>query len=62
MQKNEKSLGEGGDALADGVLGLGAVKRTLGLFLLPAGRLRRRFTRADDKATKASIEALFLLP
>jgi hypothetical protein len=38
MQKNEKSLGGGGDALADGVLGPGAAKGTLGLFLLPAGR------------------------
>jgi hypothetical protein len=61
MQKNEKSLGKGGGALADGVLGSGATKGTLGLFLLPAGRPRRRFTRADDEAAKASIEALFLL-
>jgi hypothetical protein len=62
MQKNEKSLGEGGDALADGVLGSGAAKGTLGLFLLPAGRPGHRFTRADDEATKASTEALVLLP
>jgi hypothetical protein len=61
MQKNEKSLGGGGDALADGVLGPGA-EGTLGLFLLPAGRPGRHFTRADDEATRASIEALFLLP
>jgi hypothetical protein len=61
MQKNEKSLGGGGDALADGVLGPGAAKGTLGLFLLPAGRPGRRFTRVDDEATRASIEALFLL-
>jgi hypothetical protein len=62
MQKNEKSLGGGGDTLADGVLGPGAAKGTLGLFLLPARRPGRRFTRVDDEATKASIEALFLLP
>jgi hypothetical protein len=62
MQKNEKSLGEGGDALADGVLGSGAAKGTLGLFLLPAERPGRRFTKAGDEAAKASIEALFLLP
>jgi hypothetical protein len=48
--------------LADGVLGLGAAKGTLGLFLLPARRPGHRFTRVDDEATKASIEALFLLP
>jgi hypothetical protein len=30
MQKNKKSLGGGGDALAEGVLGLGAAKGTLG--------------------------------
>jgi hypothetical protein len=62
MQKNEKSLGGGGEALADGVLGPGAAKGTLGLFLLPAGRPGRRFTIVDDEAAKASIEALFLLP
>jgi hypothetical protein len=62
MQKNEKSLGGGEDMLAEGVLGPGAAKCTLGLFLLPAGRPGRRFTTADDEATKASIEALFLLP
>jgi hypothetical protein len=62
MQKNEKSLGGGEDALAEGALGPGAAKGTLGLFLLPAGRPGRRFTGADDEATKASVEALFLLP
>jgi hypothetical protein len=61
MQKNEKSLDGAGAALADGILGPGA-EGTLGLFLLPAGRPGRRFTRADDEAAKASIEALFLLP
>jgi hypothetical protein len=62
MQKNKKSLGGGGDTLANGILGPGAAKGTLGLFLLPAGRPGRRFTREDDEAAKASIEALFLLP
>jgi hypothetical protein len=62
MQKNEKSLGGGEEALAEGTLGPGAADSTLGLFLLPAGRPGRRFTRADDEATATSIEALFLLP
>jgi hypothetical protein len=62
MQKNEKSLGGGGDAIAEGVLGPGVAKRTLGLFLLPTGRPGRHFTGADNEATKALIEALFLLP
>jgi hypothetical protein len=48
--------------LADGVLGPGAAKATLGLFLLLARRPGRRFTTADDDAAKASIEALLLLP
>jgi hypothetical protein len=61
MQKNEKSLGGGEEALAEGALGPGAADGTLGLFLLPAERPRRRFTRAEDEATAASIEALFLL-
>jgi hypothetical protein len=62
MQKNEKSLGGGEEALAEGALGLGAADGTLGLFLLPAGRPGRRLTGANDEATAASIEALFLLP
>jgi hypothetical protein len=62
MQKNEKSLGEGEEALAEGALRPGAAEGTLGLFLLPAGRPGHRFTGADDEATSASIEALFLLP
>jgi hypothetical protein len=62
MQKNEKSLGGGEEALAERALGPGATEGTLGLFLLPARRPGRRFTRADDEATEASIEALFLLP
>jgi hypothetical protein len=62
MQKNEKSLGGGEEALAEGALGPGAAEGTLGLLLLPAGRPGRCFTRADDKATAASIVALFLLP
>jgi hypothetical protein len=48
--------------LAEGALGPGAADGTLGLFLLPAGRPRRRFTGADDKVITASIAALFLLP
>jgi hypothetical protein len=36
MQKNEKSLGGGEEALAEGALGPGAADSTLGLFLLPA--------------------------
>jgi hypothetical protein len=62
MQKNEKSLGGGGDALADGVLRPGEANGTLGLFLLPAGWPGCCFTRADDEADKASTEALFLQP
>jgi hypothetical protein len=62
MQKNEKNLGGGEEALAEGALRPGAADSTLGLFLLLAGRPGRRFTGADDEATAASIEALFLLP
>jgi hypothetical protein len=62
MQKNEKSLGGGDEALAEGALGPGITEGTLGLFLLPAGRPGRRFTGADKEATAALIEALFLLP
>jgi hypothetical protein len=50
------------EALAEGALGPDAEDGTLGLFLLPTGRLGRRFTRADDEATAVEIEALFLLP
>jgi hypothetical protein len=62
MQKNEKSLGGGEEALAEGALGPSAAEGTFGLFLLPAGRPGHRFTGADDEATAASIVALFLLP
>jgi hypothetical protein len=62
MQKNEKSLGGGDKALAEGALGPGVTEGTLGLFLLPAGRPGHRFTGADKEATAALIEALFLLP
>jgi hypothetical protein len=62
MQKKEYILGGGGEALAEGALGPGVADGTLGLFLLPAGRPGRRFTKADDEATAASIVALFLLP
>jgi hypothetical protein len=62
MQKNKKSLGGGDEALAEGALGPGAAEGTLGLFLLLAGRPGRCFTGAEDEATVASIEVLFLLP
>jgi hypothetical protein len=62
MQKNEKSLGGGEEALVEGALGPGAAEGILGLFLLPAERPGRRFTGVDDEATAALIEALFLLP
>jgi hypothetical protein len=62
MQKNKKSLGGGEELLAEGALGPGAAEGTLGLFLLPAGRPGRRFTKAEDEAATASIEALLLLP
>jgi hypothetical protein len=62
MQKKEYTLGGGGEALAEGALGPGAADGTLGLFLLPAGRLGRHFVRADDEATAATMVALFLLP
>jgi hypothetical protein len=48
--------------LTEGALKPGAADGTLGLFLLPAGWPGRHFTGADDKATTASIAALFLLP
>jgi hypothetical protein len=57
MQKKEYTLGKGGEALTEGALGPSAADGTLGLFLLPAGRLGRRFTRADDEATAAAIVA-----
>jgi hypothetical protein len=62
MQKKEYTLGEGGEALGEGVLGPGATDGTLDLFLLPAGRPGRRFTGVDDEATPAAMVALFLLP
>jgi hypothetical protein len=62
MQKKEYTLGGGGEALPEGALGPGAADETFGLFLLPAGRPGRRFTRADDEATAAVAVALFLLP
>jgi hypothetical protein len=62
MQKKEYTMGGGGEALPEGELGPGAADETFGLFLLPAGRLGRRFTRADDEATVVATVALFLLP
>jgi hypothetical protein len=62
MQKKEYTLGEGGEALGEGVLGPGTADGTLGLFLLPSGWPGHCFTEADDEATTATIVALFLLP
>jgi hypothetical protein len=62
MQTKEYTLGGGGQELREGALGPSAADGTLGLFLLPAGWPRRRFTGADDKVTAAAIVALFLLP
>jgi hypothetical protein len=62
MQKKEYNLGGGGETIGEGALGPGATNDTLGLFLLLAGRLGRRFIGADDEATAAEIAALFLLP
>jgi hypothetical protein len=61
MQK-EYTLGGGGKALPEGALGPGVADETLSLFLHPAGRPGRRFTRADDEATTVVVVALFLLP
>jgi hypothetical protein len=46
----------------EGALGPGVGDGALILFLLPTGRPGRRFTEADDEATKAPAVALFLLP
>jgi hypothetical protein len=62
MQKNEKSLGGGEEALAEEALGPSAAEGTLGLFLLPAEWPGCRFTGADNEASAESIQALFLLP
>jgi hypothetical protein len=62
MQKKEYILDEEEEASGEGALELGAAGGALGLFLLPAGRPRRRFTRADDDATAAAEILLFLLP
>jgi hypothetical protein len=62
MQK-EYILGRGGgEALRGGALEPSAADKTLGLFLLPAGRPGRRFTGADDEATAVGPVDLFLLP
>jgi hypothetical protein len=62
MQKKENILGKAGEAPGGGALGPGAALVTFGLFLLPAGRPGRRFTRADDKDPAAARVVLFLLP
>jgi hypothetical protein len=46
----------------EGALGPGVADGTLILFLLPTGWPGRRFTGADDDATRAVAVALFLLP
>jgi hypothetical protein len=67
MQKKENILegaaGAVGEA-AGGGLGPGAAPVTLGLFLLPGGRLGRRLTGAanDDPAAARVVLFLFLLP
>jgi hypothetical protein len=55
-------LGKEEEASGEGPLEPGAVGDALGLFLLSAGRLGHRFTRADDDATTAVEIILFLLP
>jgi hypothetical protein len=55
-------MGEEEEASGEGALGPSAADGTLGLFLLPAGRSGRRFTRAEDDPTAATTVVLFLLP
>jgi hypothetical protein len=64
MQKKEKILGRTAGAAGGGALGPGATPVTLGLFLLPGGRLGRRFTGAANDAPAAAgvVLLLFLLP
>jgi hypothetical protein len=54
--------GAEGEALCRTALGPRAAADTLDLFLLPTGRLGRRFTDADDEATIEGSFGLFLLP
>jgi hypothetical protein len=59
MQKKEKILG---GAAGGGALEPGAALVTLGLFLLPGGRLGRRLTEAADDDPGTAGVVLFLLP
>jgi hypothetical protein len=62
MQKKENILGGAGEAPGGGALGHGAAPVTFGLFLLPGGRLGRRFAGADDDDPAVAGAVLFLLP
>jgi hypothetical protein len=62
MQKKEYILGKEEETSREGALEPGAAEGALGLFLLPAGRPGRRFTRAEDGATAVAETILFLLP
>jgi hypothetical protein len=67
MQKKEKIRGGAAgaaEAAAGGAIGLRAAPVTLGLFLLPGGRPRRRLAGAadDDPAAAGVVLLLFLLP
>jgi hypothetical protein len=55
-------MGEEEEASGEGALEPRAAEGALGLFLLLAGWLGRRFTRAEDGATAAVETILFLLP
>jgi hypothetical protein len=55
-------MGDEEEVPGEGALGPGMSEGTLGLFLLPAGRPGRRFTRAEDDAPMAATVVLILLP
>jgi hypothetical protein len=61
MQKKEKIRGGAAGAAGIATIGLGAAPVTLGLFLLPGGRLGRRLARAadDDPAAAGVVLLLF---
>jgi hypothetical protein len=60
--KERKYSGQSRRSTRGGALGPGAALVIFGLFLLPAGRLGRRFTGADDEDPAAAGVVLFLLP
>jgi hypothetical protein len=64
MQKKEKIRGGAAGAAGGGAIGPGAAPVTLGLFLLPGGRLGRHLAGAadDDPAVAGVVLLLFLLP